>query len=1313
VKKSRAVVPLAFLVLLGSWVRTPLAGAARAAVQSDARPAPGAADPTDAAPQSAHDSGDAGDAIDLLGESFGLDLSTAALRQQVTAAVAVLRATDGRSAVEREHAGDILRTFAALPIRDRAGSPAWLAEGRSRIASLVGSSTPAATQQQAADAVAAFLATYFNDDALRAAHPKDDDRLLAEDFARIDKTALKLVLLRHAAAPSQTAVRFVIATLPDPIDSFTGWQFDPMLDAIAQGVAESGFVLDRFHFPDSDVESSAHDGREVTLRRVHDREPGVLVYRTHAAQYGSLIGPARLVVLIVHENPSAGVHVAALENAVKVVIRVTAEMAQIPDSEPDREIRVLGPTFSGSSDSLGRAIESFAATGVIPKYLGYRVRVLSGSATDPANKRTIERFESPLGYDCGEKAVPVRFEATVNPDDLLLAALRRHITAIGWPLPMAILYEANTQYGRQMIEMARDGNENILRLPFPLNISRLRTTRQANPPGGSDALAMPSRFRPLAMETIGNPADQIPQFSANTTAAYIEMALAETLETVRREHISTVAITATDPRDKLFLAQQIARYAPDVALVTVESDSLYAHPDYSSYLQGALVVSTYPLYNGSQRWSHGFTGRSQRRQFANGSSEGIYNATVALLNYHADGTPHGDAAPQLLDYGPPGRGCSPRCAPPIWISVVGRSSASPVATFLVDDAATRPPLNDNLAYVFGVRAQPAATAPPTGPAAFPSPLFTALVVIVTLTILVAWAAAIARGRVAPAISAFVRPDTPEAAGYLLACLGGLFVIGSYVATVAWIRVRIESQPPDIPTGDTIVSAAAFAASLLSIAALADLARRALVLVVGSSRAWRSRMDAKRLTTCVSAAVAVFAATAVGSLLTYEWQHATASVGDSVGFLTRAVDLGSGTSPTVPIVLLAAALLLWGAIELARLRRPDVALPKESVQPFVQQTINGDVKALQPGWMLFNRSMMSVPPCVLAVALTALAGVVVFAFDPFFAPLVTTEGVAYGRFVAAALIVLQLMIALALLQFLCLWAALKGLLVRMARHPLADAYDRVPRALAPVGLFPRTPALMELQEAVGRWQQTVFTARSSSTGTAGIPVEALELTQAFQDEMRKTPDIAWSKSRTWAALMDAASHTAGRLHATWRSGVRVRATVPLTAAAGVAAAVEHGAGASSALPPAAAAPDSPFGSAEHEDVIAISMAFIIRDATARLGYNLVFVIGAGLLVFCSHTLFPFQAHRRLEGLAWSYIAVAFVAIVTVLVQINRSDVVARLTSETPGARAKWDAEFVLKLVVFGLLPLLTLFAAQFPDAGATLLHWLEPVEKVLP
>ena len=154
----------------------------------------------------------------------------------------------------------------------------------------------------------------------------------------------------------------------------------------------------------------------------------------------------------------------------------------------------------------------------------------------------------------------------------------------------------------------------------------------------------------------------------------------------------------------------------------------------------------------------------------------------------------------------------------------------------------------------------------------------------------------------------------------------------------------------------------------------------------------------------------------------------------------------------------------------------------------------------------------------------------------------------------------------------------------------------------------------------------------------------------------------------------------------------------------------------AVAPLAAAIDPlgpPPSSPEHEDVIAMAMAFLVRDAVARLGYNLVFVTGGVLLVFCSFTLFPFRAHQRLEALAWSYIGLTFAAILTVMVQIKRNDVIARLTSSTPGQRTTWDFEFVLKLVVFGLLPLLTLFATQFPDIGGTLLRWLEPVEKVLP
>jgi hypothetical protein len=133
----------------------------------------------------------------------------------------------------------------------------------------------------------------------------------------------------------------------------------------------------------------------------------------------------------------------------------------------------------------------------------------------------------------------------------------------------------------------------------------------------------------------------------------------------------------------------------------------------------------------------------------------------------------------------------------------------------------------------------------------------------------------------------------------------------------------------------------------------------------------------------------------------------------------------------------------------------------------------------------------------------------------------------------------------------------------------------------------------------------------------------------------------------------------------------------------------------------------------DDFSAMLMALLIRDALARLWPNLVFVISAIVLVFCSYTLFPFRQHAQLQILGWIYIGFAFAAILTVLVRIKRNGIISRLTSPTPGAPMTWDGKFVLKLAVFGLLPLLTLFAMQFPDLGGLLLRWLEPVQKALP
>ena len=82
-------------------------------------------------------------------------------------------------------------------------------------------------------------------------------------------------MLRQVTQDRHNHIQFLIATLPDPIDSYTGWQFDPMLDAITQAVAADDYILDRSHFPDSDAE----EGVAAGPGQQHEVEPGVVVFR--------------------------------------------------------------------------------------------------------------------------------------------------------------------------------------------------------------------------------------------------------------------------------------------------------------------------------------------------------------------------------------------------------------------------------------------------------------------------------------------------------------------------------------------------------------------------------------------------------------------------------------------------------------------------------------------------------------------------------------------------------------------------------------------------------------------------------------------------------------------------------------------------------------------------------------------------------------------------------------------------------------------------------------------------------------------------
>ena len=306
--------------------------------------------------------------------------------------------------------------------------------------------------------------------------------------------------------------------------------------------------------------------------------------------------------------------------------------------------------------------------------------------------------------------------------------------------------------------------------------------------------------------------------------------------------------------------------------------------------------------------------------------------------------------------------------------------------------------------------------------------------------------------------------------------------------------------------------------------------------------------------------------------------------------------------------------------------------------------------------------------------------------------------------SATLLLVQVMLTLALVQFSFLWFAIKRLLGFMARHRLAGAYQRVSPELFPTDLFPKVPRLVDLEIPVAHWERLV--AAGGPAGPSGLRLqpESPDLAATFQEEVRTAPDTPWATSRTWRALLNADPQSRGGCapstrqdRSARRRSCRCRARRP-----------------NRARPPRwESPPPLPPSCSARRSFPAMLVAFVVRDALARLAQNLVFVIGGVVLVFCSYTLFPFRQHEQLQVLGWIYVAITFTTILTVLVQIKRNEIVASLTSVAAGARSTWDGAFVLKITVFALLPLFTLFAAQFPDIGGLLLRWIEPVQRALP
>lgn len=441
----------------------------------------------------------------------------------------------------------------------------------------------------------------------------------------------------------QNLIEFLIATVPDPLHSRLSLFTDSAIQAIEDGAQASGWIFANQWLPwidsaDADEKDPEKRSKEREVIRIQEKQPGALVFRHGAPkQERAYYDPGVLIVFLAGETPTGGVNSAQFQLA-----RAYMRAIQGPSGK-DHNVRILGPTFSGSFYSLSGLLQEDLRQGPV----SYRVR--SGTAQAAADGAVLGRPEIEF-RDASAN--------TKDQDGYFLQVLAE----LGIETSQAAkLVEDESAFG----EAATVGDIRAFR--FPREISHLRNAyREAVSASKSANTPQPDIEFSIKDPQPGE--DSIPVFSGSQSPLSQYGVLNNIFDAIRRDGIRLVWVQATNILDVLFLAEVLKRQCPDTRLLLDHSDVLLIQASRDVPLNGTLVLTTYPAFVSSNLWMGGRQS-NEPVAFSDSNAEGVYNATVLLLREHS-------AAESLVDYH-----WRYLNHPPVWLMMLDHRGFLPVNTY--------------------------------------------------------------------------------------------------------------------------------------------------------------------------------------------------------------------------------------------------------------------------------------------------------------------------------------------------------------------------------------------------------------------------------------------------------------------------------------------------------------------------------------------------------------------------------------------------------------------------------------------------------
>jgi hypothetical protein len=527
----------------------------------------------------------------------------------------------------------------------------WLGPGAARRASDEGT-TPASGANRAG---AQVFQTSSKDSELAC----DDIALALETFLAADHLprpnscstgdASQISLEASIAKPHKQQtfkpdLRFIVATLPDPVHTHLALLFDHLTEVIQDAAQDEGYSYEASWLPWNDQEENhpllADDDRAANRKELRESQPGIILFRRAApASVTEQAGQAQaspsvplgpyfdgLIVFVVGEDPTRGIHTEQFTNALAWID--TLKLWE--DTSPAR-VAILGPSFSGSFPSLAKLLSA----GPSRAYLEYIRRTPAGKLAIYTG--TANSGEAIAGFGPTARAENLDFHSFLERDEVELERYCEYVKKQSVdPARIAVLSEDETAYG---------GNGTAACLQparwfyYPRDISALRAAYQTNSifdiPGQSSSEAARGRLPTDLADPEGIDHDTIQSYAGNQTPVAEEAYLLGIVNGMRLYHSQYVILRGTNALDQLFLARYLRRAYPDARIVIDGADRLFERERGFAGVGGTMSLSTYPLLATEREWIAGSNSSPGKRSFNSDTSEGTYIAFRLLLHAQA------------------------------------------------------------------------------------------------------------------------------------------------------------------------------------------------------------------------------------------------------------------------------------------------------------------------------------------------------------------------------------------------------------------------------------------------------------------------------------------------------------------------------------------------------------------------------------------------------------------------------------------------------------------------------------------------------